>query len=711
MSTTSPNHWLIRAVVRNGIPAAADVKVTPGMPVVDVWEAISRVAGVPEQEVAERAATGLRLKVAALDKRDARAVKLVPDRIAKANRVVPLRETDRQLVVATSDPMNFDAEQALAFASGRNVVFELLGPRALDRAMRDAYPAGDELDELLASVDDTLADAVKVIDDHGPEDVQGRELQAMPIVKLTNLILSEAIREEASDIHIEPGGSGGVVRFRVDGVLRQFMQLPAQAMTRVNSRIKILAQMDIADRVRPQDGRARVHVGGREYDLRVSTVPVSGSEKAVIRVLYPKTAEKLDQINLPDRELGHIRRLLSYRDGIVVVTGPTGSGKTTTLYAALRELATGQVNITTVEDPVEYELGGITQIQVETKRGVTFASALRAILRQDPDVLLVGEIRDQETATVALQAALTGHLVLATLHTNDAATAVSRLLDLGLDAKNVAAALRGALAQRLLRRVCTECTRPVTELTPEEERLAALFKVRPTVRAMGCDRCSGTGYKGRVAVVEVLTASPRIEEAIGRSAPAIEIRREATAAGMRGLVDVALEHVKNGVTTLQEVERVLGEADAGAEPARSAVGTGAAGPFGGTSVDADADKPHVLVVDDDEVARDLTVAALEQAGMRVTQAEDGVDAIEKIRTETFALMVLDLDMPRMNGTMVLRRIRSNVQTASLPIIILTANRDAEIAVMDQGADDYMPKPLDPQRLVMRVRAVLRRKSV
>jgi type II secretory ATPase GspE/PulE/Tfp pilus assembly ATPase PilB-like protein/CheY-like chemotaxis protein len=695
MSTTTSNHWLVRAAVRSGIEAAADAKVSAGMPASDVWDVISRIAGVTEQQLAEAAAKALRLSVAALDKRDARVTRLIPDKIAKANRVLPLRETDRQLVVATFDPMNLDAEQALGFASGRTIVFEVAGPRTLDRALREAYPAEDELDELLASVDDTLANAVSLIDDQGPEDVQGRELQAMPIVKLTNLILSEAIREEASDVHIEPAGSGGVVRFRIDGVLRQFMQLPVQAMNRVNSRIKVLAQMDIADRVRPQDGRARIKVANREYDLRVSTVPASGSEKAVIRVLYPKTSERLDQLNLPDRELRQIRRLLSYRDGIVVVTGPTGSGKTTTLYAALRELATGKVNITTVEDPVEYELEGITQIQVESKRGVTFASALRAILRQDPDILLVGEIRDQETAMVALQAALTGHLVLATLHTNDAATAVSRLLDLGLDPKNVAVALRGALAQRLLRRVCPECAHTITQLNDEEKKLAKHFGVEPVVRAVGCDRCSGSGYRGRIAVVEVLSSSPRIEEAVGRSAPAIEIRREAASSGMRMLAEVALDHVRAGITTLQEVERVLGEGESTALP----------------EPPAEPDKPHILVVDDDEVARDLTATTLEASGFRVTQASDGVDALEKIRVETFALTVLDLDMPRMDGKMVLKRIRSNIATAALPVVILTANRDAEIGVMEEGADDYMPKPLDPQRLVMRVRAVLRRKTV
>lgn len=694
MSTPASNHWLVRAAVRHGIEAAAGATIPTGMPAADVWEAVSRAAGVPEGDLAVAAAKALRLSVASLEKRDARVTRLVPDKMAKSNRLLPLRETDRQLVVATCDPMNLDAEQALGFASGRTIVFEVVGPRALDRALREAYPAEDELDELLASVDDTIASAVSLIDDQRPEDVQGRELQAMPIVKLTNLILSEAIREEASDVHIEPAGSGGVVRFRIDGVLRQFMQLPVQAMNRVNSRIKVLAQMDIADRVRPQDGRARVKVANREYDLRVSTVPASGSEKAVIRVLYPKTSERLDQLNLPEVELRHIRRLLSYRDGIVVVTGPTGSGKTTTLYAALRELATGKVNITTVEDPVEYELAGITQIQVESKRGVTFASALRAILRQDPDVLLVGEIRDQETATVALQAALTGHLVLATLHTNDAATAVSRLLDLGLDPKNVAVALRGALAQRLLRRVCPECAHRITQLNEEEHRLAKQFGVEPVVRAVGCDRCSGSGYRGRIAVVEVLTSSPRIEEAIGRSAPSIEIRREAAASGMRFLAEVALDHVRSGITTLQEVERVLGEGEA-VEAARPA---------------DEPDKPHILVVDDDEIARDLTAATLEASGFRVTQAQDGLEALDKIRVETFALTVLDLDMPRMDGKMVLKRIRSNIATAALPVIILTANRDAEIEVMEEGADDYMPKPLDPQRLVMRVRAVLRRKT-
>jgi len=686
------NHWLIRALTGAGVSAAQDVPVAPGTAPAELWEAVTRVTGLKETDIATKAGERLRLGVADVEGRDVRAARLVPDRIARTHQVLPLRESDRQLVVATADPMDFETEQALAFASGRNITFELAGPRALERAIRVAYPADESLEALIGRIDDDVADAVRVVEDASPEEIAGREVQARPIVKLTNLILSEAIREEASDIHIEPTATAAVVRYRIDGVLRQYMQLPLGAMGRIISRVKVLAQMDIADRVRPQDGRARIQVGTREFDLRVSTVPASGTEKAVIRVLYPKTADRLDDLQLPAQETKMVRRLLSHRDGIVVVTGPTGSGKTTTLYAALRELATGKVNITTVEDPVEYELGGITQIQVEPKRGVTFASALRAILRQDPDVVLVGEIRDQETSQVALQAALTGHLVLATLHTNDAATAVTRLLDLGLDPKNVAAALRGALAQRLLRRVCVECARPVVELTDEEQRLAQQYGVKPVMRAIGCERCHNTGYRGRVAVLEVLTATPQVEDMVGASLPAADIRRAAIAAGMRPMVTVALEHVAAGTTTLQEVERVIGEA----ESSRAVV-----------EMD---ERPHVLVVDDDEVVRDITAAALDAAGMRVTQAVDGVDALERLREATYEIVLLDLDMPRLDGISTLHRIRENLRTAALPVVILTKDRDAEIRVMDAGADDYLPKPVDAARLVSRLRAVLRRKG-
>jgi type II secretory ATPase GspE/PulE/Tfp pilus assembly ATPase PilB-like protein len=312
--------------------------------------------------------------------------------------------------------------------------------------------------------------------------------------------------------------------------------------------------------MRPQDGRARISVANKSYDLRISTVPTQEAEKAVIRILRSDTLRSLDEMRLTPPELMRFRQLLSFREGLVVVTGPTGSGKTTTLYAAVREIATGEVNVMTVEDPVEYQFAGITQIQVDVKKGITFASALRSVLRQDPDVILVGEIRDSETAQIASQAALTGHLVLATLHTNDAMSTVTRLTELGLDRATVAATLRGAVAQRLVRRVCAECSSAVSApLFLDEERLQEHYAQAPVVRAVGCRRCAGTGYLGRLPVVEVALMTPSLSEQIVSGASASTLQRVAGEQGMWPMRNVALERAAAGETTLQEVDRVLGE--------------------------------------------------------------------------------------------------------------------------------------------------------
>jgi type II secretory ATPase GspE/PulE/Tfp pilus assembly ATPase PilB-like protein/ActR/RegA family two-component response regulator len=491
---------------------------------------------------------------------------------------------------------------------------------------------------------------------------------------------------------MEPGTGGSVVRFRVDGVLRTHMQLPNQAMVRVVSRMKILSKLDIADRHRPQDGRTRIEVKGKHYDLRVSTVPTRDAEKLVIRVLDPSGAPLLAELDMLELELRRFRQMLSFREGIVIVTGPTGSGKTTTLYAAVRELATGEVNIMTVEDPVEYELSGITQIQVEPKRGVTFPSALRAILRQDPDVVFVGEIRDLETAQVAVQAAMTGHLVLATLHTNDALGVIPRLVDLGLDRTSVAGALRGIVAQRLIRRICPKCVDTIHgDLTETERRLAGVYGVQPTVRAAGCEHCGMTGYRGRTPVNEVFVPTPQILESIVKGATVQELQRAATAAGMRAMREVALEKVRGGTSTLQEVERVLGE--------------------GISEASAPNDQANILLVDDDPTIRTLARALLEKNGYRVTEVGDGPAAIEHFADgKECALVVLDLALPTLSGIEVLSRIRSNASTASVPVVVLTGSEgdEAEVQAMDAGADDYIRKPIEPARFVARVKAALRR---
>jgi type II secretory ATPase GspE/PulE/Tfp pilus assembly ATPase PilB-like protein/ActR/RegA family two-component response regulator len=685
--------FLVTAARRANLPGAESLMVLPGTPAPESWAEVARRTGTTLDALAAHVAQSLKLGVADLTAIEPKALRLLPEKLARRYHVIPLRETDRHITVATADPDDLSVEQAVSFAAGRAVIFEIASPAAIAEALDATYAKPEDvnsvLDRVVGTMDSELADAVKVVDSMQPEEIAEREAESEPVVKLTSLILRDGIVNGASDLHIEPGQKGtGVVRFRVDGVMRQHLTLPMSALNRVVSRIKVLAKLDIADRMRPQDGRARIQIESKTFDLRVSTVPTRESEKAVIRILRSDTARKLDDMGMAEQELTRIKQLLSHKEGIVVVTGPTGSGKTTTLYAVLKELANGEVNVITVEDPVEYELGGITQIQVETKRGVTFASALRAVLRQDPDVIFVGEIRDSETAGIAVQAAMTGHLVLATLHTNDAASAVSRLSDLGLDRPSIAATLRGALAQRLVRRLCAQCTAPAGDPLPEDEAaLSARSGVKPTKRAVGCPACGGTGYRGRVPVLEVFSTTPALAASIARGATVAELQEAAIAGGMRLLRQTALEKVAQGVSTLSEVDRVVG------------IGEGTA-------------TQRVLVVDDDPVQRKLAKAMLEQCGLAVTEADDGdkAQALFDAGNEPFQLVVTDLCMPKMNGDLLLTHIR---QRHGPPVIVLTGSEDgtSEARLIELGADDYVRKPFDPPRFVARVKAALRRAAM
>ncbi|HYU33551.1 MAG TPA: ATPase, T2SS/T4P/T4SS family [Thermoanaerobaculia bacterium] len=712
-------HWLVETARRVGLPASfVDRKATPEA----AWTAVTQTAGIGQQELAQRLAAMYRLKVADLSTAEPHAVALVPEKVARQYGVFPLRQTDRELVVAVSNPADLAAEQDLRFASGRSTVFEVAPPAAIRAAIDRHYSAQKTADSLLERIDDSLAAAIRVVSDsHAePVKVQVEEAQLPPIVKLTNLIIANAIRDGASDIHLEPERDGAIVRFRVDGVLRAFMRLPLQLFTRVVSRIKIMGRMDIAEHLLPQDGHIRMQMMGRMLDLRISSVPACDAEKVVIRLADSGSANRLEDLSLPARELAQLRHLLGHRDGIVLVTGPTGSGKTTLLYAALRELATGAINIMTVEDPIEKELPGTTQIQVEPKRGLTFAAVLRSILRQDPDVILVGEMRDLETAQTAVQASLTGHLVLGTIHANDATAATMRLADLGVDSSKIAATFRGAVAQRLARRVCRACAQPVGgTLTQEEERLAARYGIRPVVRAVGCADCGRSGYRGRLPILEVLVVSEEIETLIAAGAPLSQIQRMAVQeGGMRQLRDVAVERVLAGETTLDEMDRVLGEAMTKDESAAARERQGpplddlaASAVLTRPSEAPAAREPHVLVVDDDAVSRTLAKAVLEKNGFQVAEAIDGVAALEHLEVyRNVQLMVLDLDMPHLGGLEVLARVRRAVATATLPVVVLTGTMDeeAEVAAIERGADDYVRKPLDPPRFVARVKAALRR---
>ena len=455
---------------------------------------------------------------------------LLSERWARQHRVLPLAQEHGALLIATSDPDDFDAERTIGFATGQRVRWAYAPPDELARQIDRWYASADA-----SASRDAASPPVEVqhlafgAESGGESAVDG----GASVSRLVDQLLADGIRSGASDIHLEPEEHGIAVRQRVDGMLRQVRTLPRGIAPSLVSRIKILSGLDIADRLRPQDGRARIAVRGAIVDLRVSTLPVSHGEKVVIRVLDGSAGLRtLDAIGVAPGDVQRIRSLLEQREGLVLVTGPTGSGKTTTLYAALREIATRGVNIVTVEDPIEYRLPGIVQVQVHERAGLTFGAALRSIMRQDPDVILVGEIRDRETAEIAIQASLTGHLVLSSLHTNDAASAVTRLVDIGVAGYKIATAVKGVIAQRLVRRVCPECD------------------------ATGCPVCDRTGFRGRLAIAEVLIASPEFERRVAAGAPTEAIAECARLTGCASLWDSGMALVRGGATTADELRRV-----------------------------------------------------------------------------------------------------------------------------------------------------------
>jgi type II secretory ATPase GspE/PulE/Tfp pilus assembly ATPase PilB-like protein len=464
---------------------------------------------------------------------DPAVVALLDERWARRFGVLPLRLEDGSLLVATSNPLDLDAERAVAFATGHRVRWVEATPTEIALQIARWYP------EIGARAEPA---ALPVEVQHLGFDSSSRERtpdESASAIQLVDQLLAEGIQAGASDIHIEPEEQGIAVRHRIDGVLRQSRLLARSLAPSLVSRVKILSGLDIADRMRPQDGRARIAVRGTVVDLRVSTLPASHGEKIVVRVLDASTGLRtLDAIGFVDADVTRIRSLLDQREGLVLVTGPTGSGKTTTLYAALREVQARGVNVVTVEDPIEYRLPGIVQVQVHEKAGLTFGAALRSIMRQDPDVILVGEIRDRETAEIAIQAALTGHLVLSTLHTNDAASAIARLVDIGAASYQIATAVKGVIAQRLVRRLCTSCA------------------------GTGCRECGDAGYRGRRAIAEILIASPEFERRVAAGAPPESIAEAARANGCIPLWESGLALVRRGETSIDELRRVA------AEPAR-----------------------------------------------------------------------------------------------------------------------------------------------
>ncbi len=492
---------------------------------------------------------------------DPAVIQLIPEEVALKHTVLPVNRAGSTLILATADPSNIFAIDDIKFLTGYNIEVVVASEEAIKRAVDRFYDQTSSLDDVMADFDDS---DLEVIQDDEDLDIGelARESEDAPVVKLVNLILTDAIKKIASDIHIEPYEKEFRVRYRIDGVLYEVMKPPMKLKNAITSRVKIMSELDIAERRLPQDGRIKLKLGrGREMDYRVSVLPTLFGEKTVLRLL-DKSNLQLDMTKLgfESEQLEVFKNSIHQPYGMVLVTGPTGSGKTTTLYSALSELNKTSENISTAEDPVEYNLTGINQVQMHEDIGLNFAASLRSFLRQDPDIIMVGEVRDFETAEIAVKAALTGHMVLSTLHTNDAPSTINRLLNMGIEPFLVSSSVNCIVAQRLARRVCEECREPDPETRVDELVRAGMEEIKANdvtpYRGRGCRTCSETGFKGRMALYEVMPIGDELKEFVLNGASATELKREAIRLGMVTLRQSALHKLAEGITTMNEVFRV-----------------------------------------------------------------------------------------------------------------------------------------------------------
>ena len=651
-----------------------------------------------EYQVSEVLAEHLRIPCVDLSQVEipADVIGLLPRDLARKHTCLPWLAEGRALYLLMGDPTDLGAMDAVAFRTGLKVL-PVVAPESEVAAAIDRYyaeprpepePSAPEASVLAGTTVELLAaeseEAPGAEADEGEEEKNANEA---PTVTLVNAIMADAIQGGASDIHVEPRTRDVALRYRVDGLLRHVMTLPKRLQPKLLSRIKVISRLDISERRKPQDGRTFLRVSGKAYDLRVSTLPTAEGEKAVLRILAQDRARiTLEGLGLDDQVLETWRALVERPQGLLLVTGPTGSGKTSTLYASLNFIRSETTNIVTVEDPVEYRLDGVNQVAVSEKAGMTFSAGLRSILRQDPDVIMVGEIRDAETARIAVQAAQTGHLVLSTLHTNDAPTAVTRLVDMGIPAYVVASSLLGILAQRLVRRLC-DCR------TPNPDGSAS---------AHGCDRCRFSGYRGRIGVHELLRLTPRLRRALVDRASDDELRARAQDQGFVTMFQDGLRKAGRGLTTPDEVRRVVppDESDEAETPSSRPEAQSPRGP-------RPADAPRrVLLVDDEPVTIRIVTAMLQEAGYSVVAASDGHSALSQLYNAPPDLLLTDLNMPGMDGAGLIRRLRGDLALSRIPVLLMTSEASGESAARDLGADGFIGKPVEQDVLLGLVRSAI-----
>ena len=716
-----PDRWLADAAVRRALPCAEHLSEHENRP--SAWEAL-RAAGASDASILELACAVSATKPADLSSVGTGNASLLTQAIAERFGVVPVRSNGGTLVVATANPLSATLESELASASRRSIHIVTASPTDLAAARLRCYGASAPRSE--------SSSAPKAISKE--TDADDLDSARSAIAELIDVLMQQALREGASDLHFEPKEDGLLVRFRVDGALYDVRRVPGDQSAQLVRRIKVLAGMDIADTMRPQDGRMTVQFDGRNIDMRVSTLPLGGmSEKVVMRALDSRTAAReLDAIGYTERELAKVRRLLELPEGLMLVTGPTGSGKTSTLYAAVRHLHRPDLNIVTVEDPIEYRIDGINQVQVNEKARMTFAASLRSILRQDPDVVLVGEMRDAETASIAVKASLTGHLVLSTLHASDALSTLDRLYDMDIDTGALAAALKGIIGQRLVRTLCESCALPVTlaELPAHQQSLLTGRKTDQLRRPVGCPACRGSGYLGRTIVAEIFLVTPLIQRAIARRADIGELLELARECGTITMWESGIDRVLAGRTSLFELldnvaapvrespetnpqadvdallAQLLAQPVSHPAPAREPLPdipvlspSGAAFIRSVDAADGEAATPtvtarapraaRVLVVDELRANRREMADAVIAAGMTALEAADGEQALAYARRLRPDVIVTDVALPRLDAIGLLQALTAE----QLPIRVLIRTRQTDAALrewlLELGALDVL----------------------
>ena len=642
-----------------------------------------------------------------------------PEKLCLNYAFIPVSQNETDIVIATATPLHIDMLDILGFKLGKRIVTRFARPDFIQHKIRELYQDSDSaFSAAVEGLDDeqALTQDMDTTQDTANLDELKRGAEDSPIIKLVNGVIVQAMKIGSSDIHIEAGERQSVVRLRVDGRLRPMLHFPVKAHPLVVSRIKIMSKLDIANSRTPQDGRARVKLRSKSYDMRISTLPAMHGEKVVMRILDKGgLALNLDVLCFEELAYKRIRQCIGQSTGAVLVTGPTGSGKTTTLYSFLNHINDDEMNLITIEDPIEFQIDGINQVQVNPKAGMTFSTVLRSILRQDPDVVMIGEIRDEETAEIALHAAQTGHLVFSTLHTNDAPSTITRLIDMGIDPTMLASSLNLIVAQRLVRRLCPKCRREGTVEAELAERLGIPENV-VMYEKTGCKHCMNIGYKGRMGIHEVLYMNDRLRKLVSRGAADHELMQAAREENMLTLFEDGLSKALAGQTSLDEIMRVCtvpegfllhehmdenlqimsyGEVQRRRDKAQA-------------QNTISTEQQTVLVVDDSSSVRNLVEFVLDADGFKVIQAEDGQQAWNLLQRMKPDLVLTDCEMPNMSGMELLKHIREHDRFNDVPVIMLTGRRNEEDEVLGlrAGADDYIGKPVEPLKLQARVRKTL-----